>query len=156
MDKTTLKKIMDFLKSEEDKSSLKWILLHDIESIPEKYFHKGALELYGELITKLPKILEVTELLDLSYSTVTELPEKLIVGDDLLLYDCKDLKSLPDNLYVGGALHMQRTGIKEFPIGMEVKNSIWLKGSPLGRYNVKEIQAKLEEKNCKVHGSIMV
>jgi hypothetical protein len=156
MDKTTIKRIMDFLKSEEDKLSLKWILLHDIESMPEKYFHKGALELYGELITKLPKNLEVTEQLDLSYSTVTELPEKLIVGDDLLLYDCKDLKSLPDNLYVGGALHMQRTGIKEFPIGMEVKNSIWLRSTPLGRYNVKEIKAQLEEKNCKVHGSIMV
>jgi hypothetical protein len=156
MDKTTIKRIMDFLKSEEDKLSLKWILLHDIESMPEKYFHKGALELPGELITKLPKFLEVTEQLDLSYSTVTELPEKLTVGDNLYLYDCRDLKSLPDNLYVGGYLHMQRTGIKEFPIGMTVKGTIWLKGSPLGRYNVKEIKAQLEERNCKVHGSIMV
>jgi hypothetical protein len=104
----------------------------------------------------LPKNLEVTEQLDLSFSTITELPEKLIVGDDLLLYDCRDLKSLPDNLYVGGALSIQRTGIKEFPIGMEVKNSIWLKGSPLGRYTVKEIKEQLEERNCKVHKHIMV
>lgn len=156
MDNTTIKRIMDFLKSEEDKLSLKWILLHDIESIPEKYFHKGALELPGELITRLPKILEVTEQLDLSFSTITELPEKLIVGDNLYLYDCRDLKSLPDNLYVGGDLHMQRTGIKEFPIGMTVKGTIWLKGSPLGRYNVKEIKAQLEERNCKVHKHIMV
>lgn len=156
MDKTTLKKIMDFLKSEEDKSSLKWILLHDIESMPEKYFNKGKLELHGELITKLPKNLEVTELLDLSYSTVTELPEKLIVGDDLLLYDCKDLKSLPDNLYVGGDLHLQRSGIKEFPQGMIVNGTILLRNSPLGRYTVKEIKAQLEERNCKVHGHIMV
>jgi hypothetical protein len=156
MDKTTLKKIMDFLKSEEDKSSLKWILLHDIESMPEKYFNKGKLELHGELITKLPKNLEVTELLDLSFSTVTELPEKLIVGDNLLLYSCRDLKYLPDNLYVGGHLHMQRTGIKEFPIGMTVKGTIWLGNSPLGRYTVKEIKAQLEERNCKVHGHIMV
>jgi hypothetical protein len=156
MDKTTIKIIMDFLKSEEDKLSLKWILLHDIESMPEKYFHKGALELYGELITKLPKILEVTEQLDLSYSTVTELPKKLIVGDDLYLYDCRDLKSLPDNLYVGGDLYLQRSGVKEFPQGMIVNGNIWLKGSPLGRYNVREIQAKLEERNCKVHKHIMV
>ncbi len=147
---------MDFLKSEEDKSSLKWILLHDIESIPEKYFHKGKLELHGELITKLPKILEVTDYLDLSYSTITELPEKLIVGDNLYLYDCKDLKYLPDNLYVGGDLHLQRSGIKEFPQGMIVKGTIWLMNSPLGRYNVKEIKAQLEERNCKVHGHIMV
>jgi len=156
MDKTTIKRILDFLKSEEDKLSLKWILLHDIESMPEKCFHKGELELYGELITKLPKILEVTDYLDLSYSTITELPEKLIVGDNLYLYDCKDLKYLPDNLYVGGDLHLQRSGIKEFPQGMIVKGTIWLKGSPLGRYNVKEIKAQLEERNCKVHGSIMV
>jgi len=156
MDKTTIKIIMDFLKSEEDKLSLKWILLHDIESMPEKYFHKGELELYGELITKLPKILEVTDYLDLSYSTITELPEKLIVGDNLYLYDCKDLKYLPDNLYVGGDLHLQRSGIKEFPQGMIVKGTIWLMNSPLGRYNVKEIKAQLEERNCKVHGSIMV
>jgi len=156
MDKTTIKRIMDFLKSEEDKSSLKWILLHNIESMPEKYFHKGELELYGELITKLPKILEITDYLDLSYSTITELPEKLIVGDNLYLYDCKDLKYLPDNLYVGGDLHLQRSGIKEFPQGMIVKGTIWLMNSPLGRYNVKEIKAKLEERNCKVHGSIMV
>jgi hypothetical protein len=156
MDETTIKRIMDFLKSEEDKLSLKWILLHDIESMPKKYYHKGSLELYGELITRLPKILEVTEQLDLSYSTVTELPEKLTVGDDLYLYDCKDLKSLPDNLYVGGNLHLQKSGIKEFPQGMIVKGTIWLKGSPLGRYNVKEIQAKLEERNCKVHKNIMV
>ena len=156
MDKTTIKRILDFLKSEEDKSSLKWILLHDIESMPEKYFNKGKLELHGELITKLPKILEITDYLDLSYSTITELPEKLIVGDNLYLYDCKDLKYLPDNLYVGGDLHLQRSGIKEFPQGMIVKGTIWLKGSPLGRYNVKEIKAQLEERNCKVHGSIMV
>ncbi len=156
MDKTTIKRIMDFLKSEEDKSSLKWILLHNIESMPEKYFHKGELELYGELITKLPKILEVTDYLDLSYSTITELPEKLIVGDNLYLYDCKDLKYLPDNLYVGGDLHLQRSGIKEFPQGMIVKGTIWLMNSPLGRYNVKEIKAQLEERNCKVHGNIMV
>jgi hypothetical protein len=156
MDKTTIKRIMDFLKSEEDKSSLRWILLHDIESMPEKYFNKGKLELHSELITKMPKILEVTELLDLSFSTITELPEKLIVGDNLLLYGCRDLKSLPDNLYVGGHLHMQRTGIKEFPIGMTVKGTIWLGNSPLGRYTVKEIKAQLEERNCKVHGHIMV
>ena len=156
MDKTTIKRIMDFLKSEEDKLSLKWILLHDIESMPEKYFHKGELELYGELITKLPKILEITDYLDLSYSTITELPEKLIVGDNLYLYDCKDLKYLPDNLYVGGDLHLQRSGIKEFPQGMIVKGTIWLMNSPLGRYNVKEIKAQLEERNCKVHGHIMV
>jgi hypothetical protein len=156
MDKTTLKKIMDFLKSEEDKSSLRWILLHDIESMPEKYFNKGKLELHGELITKLPKILEVTELLDLSFSTVTELPEKLIVGDNLLLYSCRDLKYLPDNLYVGGELHLQRSGIKEFPQGMIVNGTIWLRNSPLGRYTVKEIKAQLEERNCKVHGPIMV
>jgi len=156
MDKTTIKRIMDFLKSEEDKLSLKWILLHNIESMPEKYFHKGELELYGELITKLPKILEVTDYLDLSYSTITELPEKLIVGDNLYLYDCKDLKYLPDNLYVGGDLHLQRSGIKEFPQGMIVKGTIWLKGSPLGRYTVKEIKAQLEERNCKVHKNIMV
>jgi hypothetical protein len=156
MDKTTLKKIMDFLKSEEDKSSLKWILLHDIESMPEKYFNKGKLELHGELITKLPKNLEVTELLDLSFSTVTELPEKLIVGDNLLLYSCRDLKSLPDNLYVGGDLHLQRSGIKEFPQGMIVNGTILLRNSPLGRYTVKEIKAQLEERNCKVHGHIMV
>jgi hypothetical protein len=156
MDETTIKRIMDFLKSEEDKLSLKWILLHDIESIPEKYFHKGALELSGELITKLPKNLEVTEQLDLSFSTITELPEKLTVGDNLYLYNCKDLKSLPDNLYVGGDLHMQRTGIKEFPIGMIVKGTIWLIGSPLGRQTIREIQLQLDERNCKVHGHIMV
>jgi len=156
MDKTTIKRIMDFLKSEEDKSSLRWILLHDIESMPEKYFNKGKLELHGEVITKLPKILEVTGLLDLSFSTVTELPKKLIVGDNLLLYSCRDLTSLPDNLYVGGDLHMQRTGIKEFPIGMTVKGTIWLGNSPLGRQTIREIQSKLEERNCKVHGQIMV
>jgi len=155
MDKTTIKRIMDFLKSEEDKSSLKWILLHDIESMPEKYFNKGKLELHGELITKLPKILEVTELLDLSFSTVTELPKKLIVGDNLLLYSCRDLKSLPDNLYVGGDLHMQRTGIKEFPIGMIVNGIIWLRNSPLGRYNVKEIKAQFPESRWSQHNPVL-
>jgi hypothetical protein len=124
--------------------------------MPEKYFNKGKLELHGELITKLPKNLEVTELLDLSFSTVTELPKKLIVGDNLLLYSCRDLKSLPDNLYVGGDLHLQRSGIKEFPQGMIVNGTILLRNSPLGRYTVKEIKAQLEERNCKVHGHIMV
>ena len=39
---------------------------------------------------------------------------------------------------------------------MTVKGTIWLKGSPLGRYNVKEIKVQLEERNCKVHKHIMV
>jgi hypothetical protein len=51
---------------------------------------------------------------------------------------------------------MQRTGIKEFPIGMIVNGTIWLGNSPLGRYTVKEIKAQLEERNCKVHGHIIV
>ena len=156
MEKETLKRIIDFLKSEEDKLSLKWALLHDLDSIPEKYFHSGSLELTNTLITKLPKSLEVTELLDFTYSTITELPEELIVGGHLILYGCKDLKSLPDNLYVGEDLSMQRTGIKEFPIGMEVEGNIWLRGSPLGNYTVKEIKAQLDERNCKVHKHILI
>jgi hypothetical protein len=156
MDKTTIKRIMDFLKSEEDKLSLKWALLHDVDSIPEKYFHNGSLELINTLITKLPKSLEVTESLDFTYSKITELPEELIVGDHLSLYGCKDLKSLPDNLYVGGDLSIQRTGITEFPIGMEVEGSIFLRGSPLGNYTVKEIKAQLDERNCKVHKHIFI
>jgi hypothetical protein len=156
MDKTTIKRIMDFLKSEEDKSSLKWILLHNIESMPEKYFNKGRLELSGELITRLPKILEVTEQLDLSFSTITELPEKLTVGDDLILYSCMYLKSLPNSLYVGGDLHLQKTTISKFPLGMIVNGNLWLGRAILGRQTIREIQSQLEERNCKVHGQIMV
>ncbi len=68
--------------------------------------------------------------LDLRGSSIEFLPKNLTeVNGDLLLYRCKNLKSLPSGLKVKGSLKLTNTSITELPQDLEVGRSIYLSGS---------------------------
>jgi hypothetical protein len=54
--------------------------------------------------------------------------EDLNIKGDLNLSSCKHLKSLPDNLYVGGELNLEDTNIKQLPKGLYVGGDFRLVG----------------------------
>ena len=101
----------------------------EITSLPEGLNVDGNLYLYESSITSLPKGLKVRGLflaysrikslpedlevegLDLGGTEITKLPKGLKVDYNLVLRNCKNLKSLPKGLIVGGDLHVYGTSI---------------------------------------------
>ena len=51
--------------------------------------------------------------LDLSATDIKSLPDNLTVGGNLDLYDCAGITQLPDGLTVGGSLQLSGTGITD-------------------------------------------
>ena len=58
--------------------------------------------------------------LDLSATDIKSLPDNLTVGGNLDLYDCAGITQLPDGLTVGGSLQLSRTAIKSLPDNLTV------------------------------------
>jgi hypothetical protein len=101
MDNTTLKNIFDFLEEKENKNKpFVWKLMNNETFTDDELNIKGDLDLFEE--------------------NITYIPEGLKVEDNLNLSSCKHLKSLPDNLYVGGELNLEGTNIKQIPKGLYV------------------------------------
>ena len=151
----TLKRIFEFLKEKEGKSSIKWKLIHN-EPFKEGEFTEEELifdeywDLSGRNITSLPKGLQVwgdfylrnckslTSLLeglsvwgtlDLTNCTsLTSLPKGLVVGrNGLNLTNCKSLTSLPEGLKVSGKLQLKKTPLAELS-DESLKDMIGLNG----------------------------
>ena len=62
---------------------------------------------------------------------ITELPDKLYVGDRLILRGCTQLSKLPDNLYVGGDLIIENTTLAEKYTNEEIIEMITSKGGQI-------------------------
>ena len=151
----TLKRIFEFLKEKEGKSSIKWKLIHNEpfkegEFTEEELIFDEYLDLSGRNITSLPKGLQVwgdfylrnckslTSLLeglsvwgtlDLTNCTsLTSLPKGLVVGrNGLNLTNCKSLTSLPEGLKVSGKLQLKKTPLAELS-DESLKDMIGLNG----------------------------
>jgi hypothetical protein len=109
MDNTTLKNILDFLEEKENKNKpFVWKLLNNETFTDDELNIKGNLDLFEE--------------------NITYIPEGLKVEDNLNLSSCKHLKSLPDNLHVGGELNLEDTNIKQLPKGLYVGGDFRLVG----------------------------
>ena len=109
MDNTTLKNILDFLEEKENKNKpFVWKLMNNETFTDDELNIKGDLDLFEE--------------------NITYIPEGLKVEGDLNLESCKRLKSLPDNLYVGGKLNLEGTNIKQIPKGLYVGDDFILVG----------------------------
>jgi len=170
MEKETLKKILDFLKQNENRNiPFMWKLKNnepiteddlivngdldlrpshidymDIESLPEGLKVSGRLNLMGSDMQFLPKGLEVGGYLDLSYSLINSLPEGLKVGGSLSLFDCANITSLPEGLKVGGNLDLGATNITSLPRGLKVEGYIDLNGLKLTRYTDDELRKMIK------------
>jgi len=166
VEKETLKKIFDFIKTKDNRNiPFMWKLKNnepiteddlivngdldlrpssidymDIESLPEGLKVSGRLNLMGSDMQFLPKGLEVGGYLDLSYSLINSLPEGLKVGGSLSLFDCANITSLPEGLKVGGNLDLGFTKIISLPRGLKVDGFIDLNGSKLTRYADDELR----------------
>jgi len=166
MEKETLKKIFDFIKTKDNRNiPIAWKLKNnepiteddlivngdldlrpssidymDIESLPEGLKVSGRLNLMSSDMQFLPKGLEVGGYLDLSYSLINSLPEGLKVGGSLSLFDCANITSLPEGLKVGGNLDLGATNITSLPRGLKVEGYIDLKGSKLTKYTEDQLR----------------
>ena len=170
MEKETLKKIFDFIKTKDNRNiPFMWKLKNnepiteddlivngdldlrpssidymDIESLPEGLKVSGRLNLMGSDMQFLPKGLEVGGFLNLSYSLINSLPEGLKVGGSLSLFDCANITSLPEGLKVGGNLDLGFTKIISLPKGLKVGGFIDLNGSKLTRYADDELRKMIK------------
>jgi hypothetical protein len=107
----TIEKIFNFLEETEGKEIPEnFKLIKELENYPDgvQYKHEGDL--------------------DLSLTNIKKLPNDLYVGDDLILYGCKELKEFPDKLYVGGDLYLNHLNIKKLPNDLYVKGTLILNG----------------------------
>ena len=112
MEKEALKRIFEFLKEKEGKSSIKWKIIHN-EPFKEEEFTEE------ELI--------FDEYLDLSGINITSLPKGLQVWGDFYLRNCKSLTSLPEGLKVSGKLQLKKTPLAELS-DESLKDMIGLNG----------------------------
>jgi len=126
MEKETLKNIMYFLKIKEDKSSFKWKLLNNEPLTEDELTIKGDL--------------------DLENSNITSLPDGLMVYGTLDLYNCKQLISLPEDLYVSMNLDLAKTNITSLPDGLQVG----------GRLNLAYTKITSLPKNLDVGGELIL
>jgi hypothetical protein len=126
MEKEALKRIFEFLKEKEGKSSIRWKIIHnepftEDEFTEEELIFDEYLNLSGENITSLPKGLEVIGNLYLRNCTsLTSLPEGLSVWGTLDLLNCKSLTSLPEGIRVGGLDLTNCTSLTSLPEGLVV------------------------------------
>ena len=122
MEKETLKKILDFLKQNENRDiPIAWKLVNN-EPLREKelYLHKDV-HLSGSKITSLPEGLKVAGLLDLN--------------------NCTSLTSLPEGLEVSGIwLDLENTSITSLPKGLKVYQDLYIADTELESYTDEELR----------------
>ena len=141
MEKETLKKIFDFIKTKDNRNiPFMWKLKNNEPITEDDLIVNGDLNLGHSKITSLPEGLEVGGFLDLSYSLINSLPEGLKVGGSLSLFDCSNITSLPEGLKVGRNLDLGATNITSLPRGLKVEGYIELNGTKLTGYSDGELR----------------
>ena len=96
---------------------LNFLLLNEDKEIPEKWYGGLSKQKFILRIKNHPDnvVYKHNYDLDLSYSNIKRLPNKLHVIGDLILTGCEELKVLPDDLYVTGVLDLFNTPIEKLP-----------------------------------------
>jgi hypothetical protein len=142
MEKEALKNIIDFLEKNDNKNKpFKWKLLNNEPLTEDELIINDDLDLHESKITYLPEGLMVYGTLDLySCKQLTSLPEDLYVSMNLDLAQTS-ITSLPDGLQVGGRLNLENcTNLKSLPKGLEVGGSLDLENCT----NLKSLPKGLE------------
>ena len=94
-------------------------------------YYRGNLDLHGTSITSLPDGLVVDGNLDLEDCTgITSLPNDLAVGG-LLDLSGTGITSLPNDLVVGGNLDLYNTSITFLPNDLTVGGNLYLRGTSI-------------------------
>ena len=116
--------IMETLITELKKLNIKYTLEKGKLTVNE------SLDLSGTSIKELPEGLTVGGYLDLHGTPIKALPEGLTVGGSLYLYGTP-IKELPEGLTVGCDLDLHCTPIKALPEGLTVGGSLNLRGTSI-------------------------
>ena len=139
-------------------SKEKFKLIEELENHPDgtQYRYNDHLYLWGIQIKKLPNNLHVSGFLDLSYSNIPKLPDKLYVRGYFNLDGCKQITELPNSLYVGGDLVLHGTNITELPNNLYVGIDLYIGNTPLGdKYTDEEIIKIVESTRGQIEGEII-
>ena len=168
MERETIKNILDFLNTKENKKlPKKWFdsveklkLIQELENHPDgiQYKHRGSLDLNKSKITKLPNDLYVDGYLNLRYCQyLTELPNNLYVGGYFNLDGCKQITDLPNNLYIGGDLVLfSSQKLIELPENLYVGRDVYIYDTLLAeKYTNEEIREIVTSKGGKIEGQII-
>jgi hypothetical protein len=92
----------------------------------------------------------------LIYAPDTLTPDDLKVGGYLHLSNTP-ITSLPDGLKVGGNLYLRNTPITSLPDGLKVRGSLHLSNTPLSKkYTEEEIRKMIEDKGGNIQGKIYI
>jgi hypothetical protein len=135
MEKGALKKILDFLEEEEnktpmDKGGIRWKLVFNEPLTYDELNISGNLDLSNTDIISLPEGLEVEGSLYLrNCKSLAFLPESLKVGKSLALYGCKNLTSIPESLERILNLEISHTSIESLPKGLVVLGDLVISGT---------------------------
>jgi hypothetical protein len=82
----TLKKILDFLKQNENRNiPIAWKLINNEPLTEKELTIDRDLDLKGSTIKSLPEYLNIKDDLDLSHTKITSLPKGLKVGENLYI-----------------------------------------------------------------------
>ena len=159
MNRNTIEKILNFLKTKEGKEiPNKWELIKELENHPDdiQYRYEGNLVLNDSIIRKLPNDLYVRGYLKLNNSKqLIKLPDKLHVEGWLDIRECSQLTELPDDLFVGGWLGFPYTNITEIPNNLYVHYDLYVYDTPLSRkYSSDEIRGMITSKGGTIIGGI--
>ena len=121
MELETIKNILNFIRLKENKE------------IPQKWYEAFPKQKFIISIKDHPDnvVYKHENDLDLSYSNVKKLPNKLHVIGDLNLSSCEDLEVLPDDLYVRGVLDLFGTSIKKLPDDLYVGSNLFVDDTEL-------------------------
>ena len=121
MEKETLKKIFEFLEENgEHNAPLMWKLQNNIPITEDDLIVNGDL--------------------NLTKTDIESLPDGLKVENNLSLYGCKNIQSLPKGLEVGEDLDLGHSNITSLPKGLKVGGNLYLNYTPLTKYSNEELR----------------
>jgi hypothetical protein len=107
---------------------LNFIQLKENKEIPEKWYESVTKQKFIIRIKNHPDnvVYKHNGDLDLSFSNVKKLPNKLHIIGDLILTECEELEVLPDDLYVKDILDLFYTPIKKLPDDLYVGSDLYV------------------------------
>lgn len=101
-----------------------------IDSLPDKFMTRGALDLCGcSNLKELPSGLNIGSWLDASWTVITSIPDDAKIRSDIICRGCDRLISLPTDFKVGGSLDL--TGCENLtktPNNMVIEGNLEMTG----------------------------
>ena len=111
--------------------------------LPKKLKLEGSFDVFDcDNLNQLPKELEVKGCLLIKGGHLKNLPETLVVGQDLYLSDCDQIIDLPKKLKIQGSLSLTNCSLETLPDGLTIGKDLILQHC----LNLKTLPNKLHVK----------